>query len=118
MVEKPWGNYKVLDQNEITSQSPYKVKTIRVNPNQKFSLQYHEKRIEHWIVVEGEGVATLDNDMIPLSRGKYLYVYYGQIHRITAGSKGITFIEVQQGSECCEEDIVRLEDDYGRLTQR
>ena len=53
--------------------------------------------------------------MIPLSRGKYIFVNYNQIHRITAGSHGITFVEVQHGSQCSETDIVRLEDDFGRL---
>ena len=112
---RPWGDYKVLDQSEITSHYPYKVKTIRVKPNQKFSLQYHKDRVEHWIVVDGEGVATLGDDMIPLSRGKYIFVNYNQIHRITAGSHGITFVEVQHGSQCSETDIVRLEDDFGRI---
>lgn len=111
---RPWGDYKVLDQSDVTSQCSYKVKTIRVNPNQKFSLQYHKRRVEHWIVVDGEGIAILGDDMIPLYRGKYIFVNYNQIHRIIAGSTGITFIEVQHGSQCFEEDIVRLEDDFGR----
>ena len=112
---RPWGDYKVLDESKITSQFPYKVKTITVKPNQKCSLQYHRDRVEHWIVVDGEGVATLGNDMIPLSRGKYIFVNYNQIHRITAGSRGITFIEVQHGLQCSEDDIVRLDDDFGRI---
>ena len=116
MVEKPWGSYEVLVDEET-----YKVKRIRVNPDEQFSLQYHNHRFEHWIVVEGGGMITLNSggreSYLPGFPGDTFHIIPKDVHRARAGIDGLVFIEVQRG-QCSEDDIVRLEDDYGRITQR
>tara|TARA_Y100001973_G_scaffold104547_1_gene174743 strand:+ start:1179 stop:1520 length:342 start_codon:yes stop_codon:yes gene_type:complete len=105
---RPWGWYITLDQGV-----DYKVKKIYVKPSQRFSLQYHNHREEHWTIVEGVGKITQGDLTTSIETGKYVYIPKGVIHRLEGGDKGITFIEVQRG-KCYEEDIIRLEDDYGR----
>ena len=82
---KPWGSYEVL-----LDEPNYKVKRIVVDAYQRFSLQYHKHREEHWVI-------------LPKER-----------HRATAGPDGLVFIETQTGI-CKEDDIIRLEDDYDRI---
>ncbi len=106
---KPWGWYLTLDQG-----SDYKVKKIHINPNHQFSLQYHEHREEHWIILNGIGHITQDDKETSIQSGEYAYIPKGGIHRLNGGEDGVTFIEIQRG-ECREDDIVRLEDDYGRV---
>jgi mannose-6-phosphate isomerase len=110
-TERPWGWFESLDQG---SDPVYKVKTIFVKPNQQFSLQYHNHRREHWVVVQGEGSVTVDNMEKVVKRGDYIFVDYTQIHRMKAFENGIKFVEVQHGLVCEEADIVRISDDYGR----
>jgi mannose-6-phosphate isomerase-like protein (cupin superfamily) len=108
--KKPWGGYEVLLDSET-----YKVKRITVDPYQQFSLQYHNKRIEHWVIVEGGGKVIVNNsEHIALPRSSW-YIKEKSIHRATAASDGLVFIETQIG-ECHEDDIVRIQDDYGRVT--
>ena len=110
MIEtRPWGTYEVL-----LDKPDHKVKEIFVKPNHRFSLQYHEYREEHWVVVEGTGIIRSYDGESTIYPGEYAYIPKGTIHRLTGGEKGITFIEVQRGI-CKEDDIVRIEDDYGRL---
>ena len=108
--KKPWGGYEVLLDSET-----YKVKRITVDPYQQFSLQYHNKRVEHWVIVKGGGkVIVNNNEHIALPRSSW-YIKEKSIHRATAASDGLVFIETQIG-KCDEDDIVRIQDDYGRVT--
>ena len=110
MIEhRPWGTYEVLLDNP-----DHKVKEIYVKPNHRFSLQYHEHRVEHWVIVEGIGTITQGEIESIIRPGEYAYIPKGSIHRLHGGDEGITFIEVQKGV-CEEDDIIRIEDDYGRL---
>ena len=109
--ERPWGNFKVL------LDSPYtKVKRITVNPNQKLSLQYHNHRSEIWSVVNGYGKAQVNDDESDVEVGSVVEIPKGSSHRMTSSEVGITFIEVQlsDSQNFSEDDIVRLEDEYGR----
>ena len=108
--ERPWGRWEILAEEEA-----YKVKRIIVEPGARFSYQKHAKREEHWTILRGEALATLEGKEIPLKPGGVLHVPLGAAHRIAnTGSGPMEFIEVQLGSYFGEDDIVRLEDDYGR----
>ena len=107
--ERPWGWYETIDQGQS-----YKVKRIYVNSNARFSLQYHNDRIEHWNIVEGYGLVQLNEYTEWVHPGKHFHIPINSRHRMTAGDEGVLFIEVQYG-KCNEDDIVRLEDDYGRI---
>ena len=110
MIEhRPWGTYEVL-----LDKPDHKVKEIYVKPNHRFSLQYHEHREEHWVIVEGIGTITQGEIESIIRPGEYAYIPKGSIHRLHGGDEGITFIEVQK-CVCEEDDIIRIEDDYGRL---
>ncbi len=107
---RPWGYYSVL-----ADEPDHKVKRIVVHPGQRFSLQRHRKRDEHWFVVSGTGVATLDRDEVPLGPGGSLDVRRGSLHRLrNTGPDDLVFIEVQTGDYFGEDDIERIEDDFGR----
>ena len=110
-TEKPWGWFDLLEESDTNT---YKVKTIYVNPNHQFSLQRHEQRQEFWVVVEGDGIVTTSTYKCNVKVGDYIHIRKNEIHRMSAGEFGIKFAEVQVGSVCDEDDIVRLEDDYGR----
>ena len=92
-----------------------KVKRIFLYPKQRFSLQYHNHREEHWTIVEGIGTITQHGVDAIIRPGEYAYIPKKDIHRLYGGEKGVLFIEVQRG-KCLEDDIVRLDDDYGRVT--
>jgi mannose-6-phosphate isomerase len=93
----------------------YKVKRIEVWPGQRLSYQKHSRRSEHWMVVKGQGKVTLDGQDIVLGEGDTVDVPAGTAHRIeNIGDSVLTFIEVQRGTYFGEDDIVRLQDDYGR----
>lgn len=110
-VERPWGSY-----TNLLDETFCKVKTIVVKPGQQPSYQYHHKRAEHWIVVSGEGQVTIDSADRSVKSGDYVFVPLKAHHRIKNESqdKDLIFIEVQTGTYFGEDDIVRLEDDYGR----
>ena len=110
-VAKPWGYYVDLERNPFMV-----IKRIKVHPNQRFSLQYHEKRNEFWRVISGEGTVTLGNHQLPAGPWHHFHIPSGVVHRMIAGPSGIMFLEIQEG-ECSENDIVRIEDDYGRVTE-
>jgi mannose-6-phosphate isomerase len=107
---RPWGYYQVL-----ADEPDHKVKRIHVYPGKRLSLQRHQKRSEHWFVIRGDAVVTLDATEIHLAAGKAVDIPRGSSHRImNAGSGDLAFIEVQTGDYFGEDDIERLEDDYGR----
>lgn len=110
VTERPWGSYELIYESKDET---YKVKKIVVNANQSFSLQYHEHRYEHWTIVEGNGTVINGEETIKCYPGSTFDIPVKRIHRATAGEHGLSFIEVQRGY-CNEDDIVRLEDNYGR----
>ncbi|MBA3841706.1 MAG: phosphomannose isomerase type II C-terminal cupin domain [Actinobacteria bacterium] len=108
--QRPWGEYTVLDEA-----ADYKVKRIKVLPGKRLSYQRHARRQEHWLVVEGIGRVTLEGRDFDVVAGAAVEVAVGAAHRIAnPGIAPLTFIEVQRGDYFGEDDIVRLEDDFGR----
>lgn len=108
--ERPWGSYEVL-----SDEPDHKVKRIVVRPGKRLSLQRHRRRAEHWVVVAGRGIATRGGDELELEEGDSLDVPAGAIHRMAnTGKADLVFIEVQRGDYFGEDDIERLEDDFGR----
>jgi len=109
--KRPWGEYEVLLNAESC-----KVKRITVNPKQRLSYQYHDKRDESWTVVVGQADVTLDGEVKILRPGQNITIKRGQRHRVenTQDDHDLVFIEVQTGDYFGEDDIVRLSDDYGR----
>jgi mannose-6-phosphate isomerase len=111
--ERPWGNYTVLDEGES-----YKVKRIEVKPGKRLSYQKHASRAEHWFVVTGTALMTLDDRQIHLGPGEAIDIAIGAAHRMeNPGTEPLVFIEVQRGDYLGEDDIVRLQDDFGRQGQ-
>ncbi|HYZ63894.1 MAG TPA: mannose-1-phosphate guanylyltransferase/mannose-6-phosphate isomerase [Acetobacteraceae bacterium] len=110
-VYRPWGFYESL----ILSDR-FQVKRITVTPGQKLSLQKHFHRAEHWVVVTGAALVTRDNEELLIQENQSVYMPLGCVHRLAnPGKIPLTIIEVQSGSYLGEDDIVRLEDTYGRV---
>jgi mannose-6-phosphate isomerase-like protein (cupin superfamily) len=109
--QRPWGTFENLLDCEMC-----KVKKIVVKPQQQPSYQYHHKRSEVWVIVEGVGVVTLDEKTIEITKGDIVNIDVLQKHRIKNVSEhdDLVFIEVQLGTYFGEDDIVRLSDDYKR----
>jgi len=108
---RPWGFFTVL-----LDEKDHKVKQIVVSPGQRLSLQKHQKRSEHWFVVSGKGIVTLDGLRLNKKEGESIEIPRGSVHRIeNPFSKDLKFIEIQTGEYFGEDDIERLEDDYGRI---
>ena len=108
--KRPWGEFFII-QETIS----YKIKRIEVNPGQRLSYQYHNKRSEVWIIIQGEGTVLLNDNKINYSKGDTIEIPQGVKHRIeNNGSEKTIFIEVQTGTYVGEDDIVRLQDDYNR----
>ncbi len=106
----PWGKWEVL-----LEEPSYKVKRVTVLPGKRLSYQKHLRRSEHWMVVEGKGEVTLDSKEIHIEKGNTIDIAQEVAHRITnVGEEDLIFIEIQQGEYFGEDDIIRLEDDYGR----
>ena len=109
---RPWGSYTVLEEA-----STFKVKRIEVLPGKRLSYQKHSQRAEHWFVVEGTAKVTLDGNEITIRTGESIDIPIGTAHRVeNPGSEDLIFIEVQRGTYLGEDDIVRLQDDYGRTS--
>jgi len=107
---RPWGRYWILDESEN-----FKVKRIQVNPGKRLSLQYHNKRAEVWTIVSGVGTITINNEIKDFNVGEVAEIPLGASHRIeNKQDEPVIFIEVQYGTYFGEDDIVRIEDDYGR----
>ena len=107
---RPWGSFEnLLDEDYC------KVKRIIVKPGQRLSYQYHHKRSEAWVVVQGLAAVTLDDKDIIYKAGEIVDIEYGTKHRVqNEQEEDLIFIETQTGTYFGEDDIVRLEDDYGR----
>jgi mannose-6-phosphate isomerase-like protein (cupin superfamily) len=109
-TERPWGFFQVLMETDST-----KVKLIRVMPKQKLSLQKHNYRSEKWFVVQGKARVTREDEQFTLELGDSINIEKKQKHSLeNLGSSPLEIIEIQTGDYLGEDDIVRLEDIYGR----
>jgi len=112
-VSRPWGWYDSIDEGER-----FKVKRIQVKPGASLSLQMHQYRAEHWVVVKGVAEITNGEKVIILTENQSTYIPQGQTHRLAnRGTEPLEIIEVQSGSYLGEDDIVRFEDAYGRTIE-
>jgi mannose-6-phosphate isomerase len=116
-TQRPWGWYET-----ISEAAGHKVKRIHVNAGQRLSLQKHAQRAEHWVVVHGQARITLGNPdgetwrELDLGLGQHCDIALGQVHRLASvGSEPVEIIEVQFGAYLGEDDITRLQDDFGRI---
>ena len=108
--ERPWGRYEVLQET-----ATHKVKCIWVTPGKRLSYQRHQRRAEHWFIVSGEADVTIDGDVRRVSAGDTVEFAIGVLHRIqNIGKEEVIFVEVQTGTYFGEDDIERVEDDFGR----
>jgi mannose-6-phosphate isomerase len=111
---RPWGTFTVLDEGD-----GFKVKRIEVLPGKRLSYQKHAQRAEHWVVVQGTAKVTLDNEEITVPAGAAIDIAVGSAHRVeNADTELLVFIEVQRGAYLGEDDIVRLQDDFGRVQEK
>ena len=109
-VFRPWGSFTT-----ILNGPGFQVKIIKIKSNQKISLQYHKHREEHWVFLSGKGLVQIDDNQKKVKKGDYAYIKRQQIHRLSnVGKDVLSLIEVQLGSITSEDDIVRIEDEYGR----
>ena len=107
---RPWGHYEVLQESQS-----HKVKCIWVLPGMRLSYQRHHKRAEHWFIVTGSALITLNGVESTMRPGQSVDIEIGDLHRVeNIGSEDLVFIEVQSGSYFGEDDIERIEDDFGR----
>ena len=112
MNKRPWGNYQVLyDGNDC------KVKRITVNPKQRLSYQLHKQRSEVWVIVSGKGKIIINDESRETNPESIITIPVGAKHRIeNTSEEDLIFIETQLGTYFGEDDIIRIEDDYGRKT--
>mgnify|MGYP001464613232 CR=1 FL=1 len=109
-VNRPWGTFDSIDSGER-----FQVKRITVKPGGRLSLQRHEKRAEHWVVIKGTAKVTRGKDVFVLKENESTFIPIGVIHRLeNPGTDSLEIIEVQTGTYFGEDDIYRLEDEYGR----
>jgi mannose-1-phosphate guanylyltransferase/mannose-6-phosphate isomerase len=109
-VYRPWGSYESLSFGDR-----FQVKRIVVDPGKVLSLQFHHHRAEHWVVVRGTAKITVGEEVRLLSEDQSTYIPLGSVHRLeNPGRIPLEIIEVQTGAYLGEDDIVRLEDSYGR----
>ena len=110
-TDRPWGYFEILG-----NASAFQVKLIHVNAGKRLSLQSHKYRAEHWFIVSGEAIVQKGDQVFVLNGGHSIDISQGEIHRISAPIESdVEFIEVQTGSNFDEDDIVRFEDDFGRI---
>ncbi|MDD1658749.1 MAG: mannose-1-phosphate guanylyltransferase/mannose-6-phosphate isomerase [Methanomicrobiales archaeon] len=109
-VHRPWGSYTILEESRS-----YKIKRVSVSPGKRLSLQLHRRRSEHWIVVSGKAEIQLGEERFVLSPNESTFVRAGVRHRLgNPGTAPLEVIEVQSGDYLGEDDIVRVDDEYGR----
>jgi mannose-6-phosphate isomerase-like protein (cupin superfamily) len=112
--QRPWGEWHVIDVAD-----GYKIKRIHVTPGARLSLQSHEHRSEHWVVIQGEATCEVDGVESLIRQGESIDVGLGAKHRLgNQGAVELVIVEVQLGGYTGEDDIARYEDDYGRTGSR
>jgi mannose-6-phosphate isomerase len=108
---RPWGGFDVLSDDDS-----HKVKRLTVEPGQRLSYQRHAQRAEHWFILSSEGIVTIDGEAHRVVAGSAIDVPMGSAHRIeNTGPIALVLIEVQHGTYFGDDDIERLDDDYGRV---
>ena len=107
-IEKPWGNFRQFSHNEITT-----IKILTINPNTSLSLQYHNHRAEFWHVISGHPFLTIGEKKIKAKPGDEFEIQIKELHRLEAQDDAVQILEIAYG-DFDEEDIVRVEDKYGR----
>jgi mannose-6-phosphate isomerase len=108
--QRPWGSWHVIDVAD-----GYKIKRIHVNPGARLSLQSHEHRSEHWVVIQGEATCEINGVESVVIHDESIDVPLGARHRLgNQGAEELVIVEVQLGRYTGEDDICRYEDDYGR----
>lgn len=113
-VYRPWGHYET-----IASGERYQVKRLVVKPGHKLSLQMHHHRAEHWVIVTGTALVTCGDEQFLLTEDQSTYIPLGTVHRVeNPGKVALEIIEVQTGAYLGEDDITRLDDEYGRTALR
>ena len=109
---RPWGSFTSIEKG-----STWQVKKLELKPKASISLQMHKYRSEHWIVVNGQAKVELDDKISFLNKNESTYIPSGSTHRLSnPGNVPLILIEVQSGTYIGEDDIVRFEDDYGRVS--
>ena len=109
--KRPWGNYHIIARN-----SGYQIKEIKVSADSKLSLQKHQNRAEFWQIIKGNCKVTVGDKKYDLEDNNNIYIPKNTFHRIeNTGNQELIFVEIQLGKDIKEEDIVRIEDDYGRI---
>jgi mannose-6-phosphate isomerase len=110
---RPWGTFTILDESD-----GFKVKRIEVLPGKRLSYQRHQKRAEHWFVVQGTAKVTLNDEEILVDAGSAIDIGLGDAHRVENPDHDalLVFIETQTGTYFGEDDIERLDDDFGRVS--
>jgi mannose-6-phosphate isomerase len=106
---RPWGYYQILNEEHN-----HKTKYIYVESGKRLSYQKHKHRNEHWFIVSGTAKVTVNGKESILNAGSYLSIAAGVLHRIESLDQSVEFIEVQTGTYFGEDDIERVEDDFGR----
>ena len=111
IIEKrPWGSFTILDKGK-----QFKVKRLTVNPGHSTSLQYHKHRSERWIVVQGVATVKVGNKSFEVAENEWIHIPIHEKHRLSNNrSEVMQLIEVQFGKYLGEDDIIRLDDSYGR----
>ena len=110
IYERPWGTYRTIEQKDN-----YQLKHIVVKPGKRLSLQYHHSRDEHWTVIKGKGTVQLDEISSDLELNGRIFIPKLAKHRMSNHTEeDVEFLEIQIGDYLGEDDIVRVEDDFGR----
>ncbi len=110
-IEKPWGKFVQFTKNESST-----VKILTVKKNEAFSLQYHKEREEFWLIISGSGTVQIGEEVFEIKQSSRFFIPKGVNHRINAGEEDVVVLEISTGN-FDEEDIVRLEDRYGRVNK-
>lgn len=113
IVNRPWGNFKTIHISDS-----FTVKILTIYPNSQISLQYHKNRSEHWIITKGIANITKGDQTFILKENEVTFIKKEEIHRIENKEKfDLVIVEVQTGEKISENDIVRLDDIYGRVSK-
>ena len=109
--KRPWGSFHIIAKGQ-----GYQIKEMTVKPGKKQSLQRHKNRSEYWQIIDGKGMVYLEDSKFKLEKNDNIYIPQGDLHRLeNIGKSLLTLIEIQIGEKISEDDIERLEDDFGRI---